>query len=56
MNWADKTFCPHGKSFSEQCDYCEIVGLKESLGWMTRKVKRDEAKLVVLQKKIKMEK
>jgi hypothetical protein len=52
MSWTEKTFCTHGVSFSEPCDYCEIVGLKETLEWMTRSVKRNEKRLVELQQKI----
>lgn len=49
--WADETYCTHGFSFSDECDRCEMVGLKESLSWMKRWVKRDERLLAELQKK-----
>lgn len=45
MRWSDKTFCEHGATLSEPCDYCEIAGLKETLKWMSRRVKRDEVRL-----------
>jgi len=48
MNWTEKTRCSHGISFAEECDYCEIVGLQESLEWMTRQVKRNEKRLAEL--------
>lgn len=56
MAWADSTFCGHGRTFNQDCDYCEIIGLKESLSWMTRRVKRNESRLVELKAKIKDEK
>lgn len=50
-SWTELALCTHGIAFSEQCDYCEIVGLKESLAWMTRRVKRDEKRLNALLEK-----
>lgn len=51
MSWADETRCEHGLTFNQDCERCEIVGLKESLKWMTRKVLKDEKRLAELQEK-----
>jgi len=56
MAWADKRFCRHGMSLNQECDYCEIVGLEEILSGMTRKIKRNEDRLVELYAKIEDEK
>ena len=53
--WADNTFCEHGINFSTECDRCDIAGIQESLKWMTRRVKRDEARLIELEQKITAE-
>lgn len=53
IKWADRTRCQHGRTFSEPCDYCEIVGLQESLKWMTRSVASKEKRLAELLEKTK---
>ena len=52
MAWADNMRCEHGMTFNQECDYCEMVGLKESLSWMKRRVLRDEKRLEKLQDKL----
>ncbi len=52
MNWTELTRCTHGMTFAEPCDYCEMAGLKESLKWMTRSVKRNERRLAELEEKL----
>ena len=51
MSWESETRCEHGITFDNECDYCEIVGIKESLKWMTRAVKKNEKRLVELLEK-----
>ena len=37
--------CSHGKRWSEVCNECRVVSLRESLGWMEPQVQRDRAEL-----------
>lgn len=50
-SWTEKVRCSHGIPFSEECEKCEIIGLEESLKWMTRAVKRNEKRLAELLEK-----
>ena len=52
MSFADTTRCEHGITFAEECEHCEIIALRESLTWMTRRVKRNEKRLAELQDKL----
>lgn len=54
--WADTMFCEHGISYSQECDYCEIAGLQESLKTLYRKIATREKRLDYLQIKIEIEK
>lgn len=44
--------CSHGISYSNPCEYCELIGLKDSLQWMQRKVIQDNARLKMLEDRL----
>lgn len=41
--------CSHGVAWKDPCELCEIVSLEYALRWMEPVVKRDRARLAVLQ-------
>jgi len=51
MSWLDNTRCQHGLTFNQECERCEMVGLEESLRWMSRAVLKKEKRLAELQDK-----
>lgn len=44
--------CGHGKTFDEPCDYCEIVGLNETIENFTRIVERAKSKLDIINSRL----
>lgn len=53
-NYTNYTICSHGHLYSEECDKCELVTLRERMSWMARQVKYDEARYEHLMAKNKL--